>query len=231
VFFVRLLAVAHLSSFAVSTSTCAQHVARGRGRAGTLRRGRAECAARWPTLAVEIGHPLPSHHGATPPQNVEAGATRASHWRRHCVKSQSTTSLSPGMIVGRLRLRSCSAAAAWRNRARRSMLFSTGPLALKVLHRERSGGRNRSPLSARGPRRLGGQTSHHRCRSEGTARRRRRLASGANPGTTTLEANSAAWHEGKRLLERTVAERLDFAFETRPPFSGRAFVYFSISTC
>jgi len=28
------------------------------------------------------------------------------------------------------------------------------------------------------------------------------------------EANSAAWHQGKRLLERAIAERLDFAFET-----------------
>ena len=28
------------------------------------------------------------------------------------------------------------------------------------------------------------------------------------------EANIAAWHEGKRLLEHAVAERLDFAFET-----------------
>jgi len=36
----------------------------------------------------------------------------------------------------------------------------------------------------------------------------------ANPGTTTAAANSAAWHEGKRLLERAIAERLDFAFET-----------------
>ena len=36
----------------------------------------------------------------------------------------------------------------------------------------------------------------------------------ANPGITTTEANSAAWHEGKRLLERAIAERLDFAFET-----------------
>ena len=36
----------------------------------------------------------------------------------------------------------------------------------------------------------------------------------ANPGITTAEANSAAWHEGKRLLERAIAERLDFAFET-----------------
>ena len=36
----------------------------------------------------------------------------------------------------------------------------------------------------------------------------------ANPGATSAEANSAAWHEGKRLLERAIAERLDFAFET-----------------
>lgn len=36
----------------------------------------------------------------------------------------------------------------------------------------------------------------------------------ANPGATQLQANSAAWHEGRRLLERAIAERLDFAFET-----------------
>ena len=36
----------------------------------------------------------------------------------------------------------------------------------------------------------------------------------ANPGITTAEANSAAWHEGTRLLERAISERLDFAFET-----------------
>jgi predicted ABC-type ATPase len=36
----------------------------------------------------------------------------------------------------------------------------------------------------------------------------------ANPGIALAEANSAAWHEGKRLLERAIAERLDFAFET-----------------
>jgi predicted ABC-type ATPase len=35
-----------------------------------------------------------------------------------------------------------------------------------------------------------------------------------NPGISQLEANSAAWHEGKRLLERAITERLDFAFET-----------------
>ncbi len=36
----------------------------------------------------------------------------------------------------------------------------------------------------------------------------------ANPDISTAEANSAAWHQGKRLLERAIAERLDFAFET-----------------
>jgi predicted ABC-type ATPase len=36
----------------------------------------------------------------------------------------------------------------------------------------------------------------------------------ANPGTTQAEANSAGWHQGKRLLERAIAERLNFAFET-----------------
>jgi predicted ABC-type ATPase len=36
----------------------------------------------------------------------------------------------------------------------------------------------------------------------------------ANPGISQTQANSAAWHEGKRLLERAIAERLDFAFET-----------------
>ena len=36
----------------------------------------------------------------------------------------------------------------------------------------------------------------------------------ANPGASIVEANSAAWHEGKRLLERAIAERGNFAFET-----------------
>jgi predicted ABC-type ATPase len=36
----------------------------------------------------------------------------------------------------------------------------------------------------------------------------------ANPGITNEEANSAAWRQGKRLLERAIAERLNFAFET-----------------
>jgi predicted ABC-type ATPase len=36
----------------------------------------------------------------------------------------------------------------------------------------------------------------------------------ANPGMTAEQANAAAWHEGRRLLERAIAERLSFAFET-----------------
>jgi predicted ABC-type ATPase len=36
----------------------------------------------------------------------------------------------------------------------------------------------------------------------------------ASPGMTQAEANSQAWFEGKRLLEKAIAERLDFAFET-----------------
>ncbi len=36
----------------------------------------------------------------------------------------------------------------------------------------------------------------------------------ANLGISRAEANSAAWYEGKRLLERAIAEKLDFAFET-----------------
>ena len=36
----------------------------------------------------------------------------------------------------------------------------------------------------------------------------------ANPTITQEDANSAAWHEGKRLLERAITERLNFAFET-----------------
>jgi predicted ABC-type ATPase len=41
----------------------------------------------------------------------------------------------------------------------------------------------------------------------------RRILS-ANLGISRAEANSAAWYEGKRLLERAIAEKLDFAFET-----------------
>lgn len=36
----------------------------------------------------------------------------------------------------------------------------------------------------------------------------------ANPSISQAEANSVAWHEGRRLLERAIAERLDLAFET-----------------
>ena len=36
----------------------------------------------------------------------------------------------------------------------------------------------------------------------------------ANRGITLADANSAAWHEGTRLLQRAINERLDFAFET-----------------
>jgi predicted ABC-type ATPase len=35
-----------------------------------------------------------------------------------------------------------------------------------------------------------------------------------NPAAGAEEANSAAWHHGKRLLQRAIAERLTFAFET-----------------
>lgn len=41
----------------------------------------------------------------------------------------------------------------------------------------------------------------------------RRIKS-ANPGLSQTDANSAAWHAGKRLLERAIRERLDFALET-----------------
>jgi predicted ABC-type ATPase len=36
----------------------------------------------------------------------------------------------------------------------------------------------------------------------------------ANPRTSQADANSAAWYEGKRLLERAIDERLDYTFET-----------------
>lgn len=41
-----------------------------------------------------------------------------------------------------------------------------------------------------------------------------RLIQSANPGITESQASSAAWHEGRRLLERGIAERRSFAFET-----------------
>lgn len=36
----------------------------------------------------------------------------------------------------------------------------------------------------------------------------------SSPGLSQRDANGLAWHEGKRLLERAIAERLDYAFET-----------------
>jgi predicted ABC-type ATPase len=36
----------------------------------------------------------------------------------------------------------------------------------------------------------------------------------ANPGISQAEASSAAWNQGRQLLERAIAERLSFAFET-----------------
>jgi predicted ABC-type ATPase len=36
----------------------------------------------------------------------------------------------------------------------------------------------------------------------------------ANPGASAIQATSAAWYEGKRLLERAITERGNFAFET-----------------
>ena len=41
-----------------------------------------------------------------------------------------------------------------------------------------------------------------------------RLIAARNPGLSQIDANSAAWHEGRRLLERAIAGRLSFAFET-----------------
>jgi len=35
-----------------------------------------------------------------------------------------------------------------------------------------------------------------------------------NENVSFEQANSAAWHEGKRLLERAISEKLNFAFET-----------------
>jgi predicted ABC-type ATPase len=36
----------------------------------------------------------------------------------------------------------------------------------------------------------------------------------ANPAISLANANSSAWYEGKRLLERAIDERLDYTFET-----------------
>jgi hypothetical protein len=49
----------------------------------------------------------------------------------------------------------------------------------------------------------------------------------ANPGMTTAEANSAAWHEGKRLLEHAIANAWTLRLKRRsagtpsPLFSSR----------
>src|ERR1700759_1148129 len=50
----------------------------------------------------------------------------------------------------------------------------------------------------------------------------------ANPGLDQLNANAAAWHQGRRLLERAINERKDCAFEstlggsTMPRLLGQA---------
>jgi predicted ABC-type ATPase len=36
----------------------------------------------------------------------------------------------------------------------------------------------------------------------------------ANAGMTQIQANSAAWHRGREMLERSIVQRLEFAFET-----------------
>lgn len=43
----------------------------------------------------------------------------------------------------------------------------------------------------------------------------------AQPHLSTTQANSAAWHEGKRLLQQAIAQRLDYHFETT--LGGRSF--------
>src|SRR5260221_13627808 len=50
----------------------------------------------------------------------------------------------------------------------------------------------------------------------------------AHPALSQVEANGAAWHQGPRLVERAIAERLDYAFQTTlrpdtsPPALARA---------
>jgi len=44
----------------------------------------------------------------------------------------------------------------------------------------------------------------------------------ANPSTSLASANAAAWNQGKRLLERAVAEHLNYMFETT--LGGNTFV-------
>ena len=36
----------------------------------------------------------------------------------------------------------------------------------------------------------------------------------ANPGLSQTNANAAAWEQGRKLLERAIDQKLDFAFET-----------------
>lgn len=49
---------------------------------------------------------------------------------------------------------------------------------------------------------------------DAAARRIGAANAGRSPPLTQLEVNAAAWNEGRRLLERAIHERLDFAFET-----------------
>ena len=44
----------------------------------------------------------------------------------------------------------------------------------------------------------------------------------AHPHLSPTQANSAAWHEGKKMLQRAIAEGLDYNFETT--LGGRSFV-------
>ncbi|MEK8085256.1 zeta toxin family protein [Aquabacterium sp. A3] len=44
----------------------------------------------------------------------------------------------------------------------------------------------------------------------------------AQPHLSSTQANSAAWHEGKRLLQHAIAQRLDYNFETT--LGGQSFV-------
>lgn len=41
-----------------------------------------------------------------------------------------------------------------------------------------------------------------------------RAVMAANPGLKQMQANAAAWQQGRRLLERAIHEHLDFAFES-----------------
>ena len=67
-------------------------------------------------------------------------------------------------------------------------------------------GAGKSSIGGAALRALGG---HYYNPDEAAAQLRR-----ANRGLDQAEANSIAWHQGRRLLERAIAERLDFALET-----------------